>query len=107
MNYFKYLRRNELQTTTLSVLLLLQQSPHFWVVLSQTLLSGPGAIVIRRTGGCMRLLEAYTETNRGPLAQGLGAGEEFMYEWMTEVTLMKNAQIKMCQLYRHFLKPDN
>lgn len=66
-----YLRSNELQTTALPVLLLQQESPHFRVILSQALLTGPGAIFIRSAGGSVGLLQTHTEADRGPLAQGL------------------------------------
>lgn len=71
-----YLRCNELQASTLPVLLLLQQIPHLGVVLSQDFLARPWTIFIHCTGGGMGLLATYTETNWGSLAQWLWAEEK-------------------------------
>lgn len=70
-----HLRCNEFQAAALPVLLLLQQIPHLWVVLSQTLLACPWTIFIHCAVGGVRLLATYTEANWGSLAQWLLAGE--------------------------------
>lgn len=66
-----HLRCNELQSSTLPVLLLLHQIPHLGIVLSETLLARPRTILLHGVGGCMGLLTAHTEADWGSLAQWL------------------------------------
>lgn len=70
----RYLGRDELQATTLPVLLLLQQVPHLRVVLGQAVLPRPRTFLVDRAGG--RMLPTHTQDQWGALAQWLGRKTE-------------------------------
>lgn len=78
-----HLRRNELQSAALPVLLLQQQIPHLGVVLRQALVARPRTIFIHHPGGGgLGLLATHSETDRGSLAQRLWAWKMEGLAWL-------------------------
>lgn len=70
-NKMCYLGSDELQAAALTVLLLLQQTPHLGVILGQTVLTRPGTLLVHSTSGGVGLLPTHGQDGRGPPAQWL------------------------------------
>lgn len=102
---------NELKSPTLSVLLLLQEAPHLWVVLSHALLSGPSAGAAEASPAQLHhRLPLSAQTSWGPEDEGLHGvvNEHTSFQSTTKfpVTTIKNCPLsqdiiwkKLCQYY--------